>query len=72
MTKLLSQAMNLQNELGLDESKLGVIEQAMRSYTVDTINVAKILIEKRESPDKIRKFMEPHGITYSGVKKSFS
>lgn len=72
MTKLLAQAINLQNELGLDDSKLRTIEQAMRSYAVDSINVAKILIEKRESPDNIRKFMEPHGITYSGVKKSFS
>lgn len=71
MTKLLSQAMVLQNSLGLDESHLATIEHAMRSYTADTVNVAKLLIEKRESPDTIRKFIEPHGLTYDGTKKQF-
>lgn len=71
MTKLLSQAMVLQNALGLDESHLATIQSAMRSYTADTVNVAKILIQKQESPDTIRKFMEPHGLTYDGKTKSF-
>jgi hypothetical protein len=71
MTKLLSQAIVLQNKLGLSDDKLIEIEQAMKSYAADTVNVAKILIEKRESPDTIRKFMEPHGLTYDGKSKSF-
>lgn len=71
MTKLLSQAIVLQNKLGLGDEMLIEIEQAMRSYAADTLNVGKILIEKRESPDMIRKFMEPHGLTYDGKSKSF-
>lgn len=71
MTKLISQAMVLQNTLGLDESKLGIIQEAMRSYAADTVNVAKHLIEKRETPDTIRKFIEPHGLTYDGKSKQF-
>lgn len=71
MTKLLAHAINLKNELKLEDDKIRVIEQAMRNYTADTVNVAKLLIEKRESPDTIRKFIEPHGLTYDGTKKQF-
>jgi len=71
MTKLLAQAMVLQNTLELPDDKLMIIQDAMRNYAADTLNVGKILIEKRETPDTIRKFMEPHGLTYDGTKKLF-
>lgn len=71
MTTLLSQAINLKNELGLDDDKIRVIEHAMRVYAVDTLNVAKHLIEKRESPANVRKFLEPHGVSYDGTIKKF-
>lgn len=71
MTKLLAEAINLQNELGLDESKLKTIEQAMRNFSADTVNVAMALIDKREKPEVIRKFIEPHGLTYDGKSKKF-
>lgn len=71
MTKLLAQALVLQNELGLPDDKLSVIQQAMKSYAADTVNVAKLLIEKRESPETIRKFIGPHGLTYDGKSKQF-
>lgn len=71
MTKLLSEAIVLQNKLGLPDEKLIEIEQAMRSFAADTVNVAKTLIEKRENPDTVRKFIEPHGLTYDGKQKIF-
>lgn len=71
MTKLLAQALNLKNELELPDEKLAIIQQAMRSYAADTLNVAKILIEKRENPETVRKFIEPHGLTYDGKSKMF-
>lgn len=72
MTKLLSEAMVLLNKLGLTEEHLMTIEQSMKSYAADTLNVAKPLIEKRENPETVRKFIEPHGLTYSGKSKLFS
>jgi hypothetical protein len=71
MTKLLAQAMVLQNTLGLSDDKLAIIQDAMRSYAADTVNVAKILIEKRETPETIRKFMGPHGLSFDGKSKLF-
>ena len=71
MTKLIAQAMVLQNALGLDESHLATIQNAMRVYAADTVNAAKLLIEKRESPETIRKFIQPHGLTYDGKSKEF-
>lgn len=71
MTKLLAQAMVLQNTLELPDDKLILIQDAMRSYAADTVNVAKILIEKRESPETIRKFMGPHGLSFDGKAKKF-
>jgi hypothetical protein len=71
MTNLIAQATVLQNELGVGDDKLILIQQAMRNYAAGTVNVAKILIEKRESPETIRKFIEPHGLTYDGTKKLF-
>lgn len=72
MTKLLAQAINLKNELGLGDEAIIVIERQMRGFAADTLNVAKELIEKRESPDRVRTFLEPHGLTYSGKTKTFS
>lgn len=71
MTNLIAQATVLQNELGVGDDKLIIIQQAMRNYAAGTVNVAKILIEKRESPETIRKFIEPHGLTYDGKQKIF-
>lgn len=71
MTKLLAQAINLKNELGLEDDKIRVIEQAMKDFAVDTLNVAKHLIEKRETPATVRKFLEPHGVSYDGTSKLF-
>jgi hypothetical protein len=71
MTKLLSEAIVLQNKLGLPDDSLREIELAMRSYAADTLNVAKTLIEKRESPETIRKFIEPHGVSFDGKTKKF-
>jgi hypothetical protein len=72
MTKLLSEAIVLQNKLGLGDEHIREIEQAMRNYAADSLNVGKILIEKRESPDTIRKFMAPHGLSYDGKSKTFN
>jgi hypothetical protein len=71
MTKLLSEAIVLLNRLELPDDKIILIEQAMRSFAADTLNVAKTLIEKRENPETIRKFIEPHGITFDGKSKKF-
>lgn len=71
MTKLLAQAINLKNELGLGDDKIAAIEMAMRNYAADTLNVAKVLIEKRESPETIRTFINPHGLTFDGKAKLF-
>lgn len=71
MTNLIAQATVLQNDLGVGDEKLIVIQQAMRNYAAGTMNIAKILIEKRESPETIRKFIEPHGLSYDGKAKKF-
>lgn len=71
MTKLIAEALVLQNALGLGEDKLVVISEAMRSYAASTVNAAVPLIERREKPDMVRKFMEPHGLTYDGKSKQF-
>lgn len=71
MTKLLAEATVLQNALGLDETHLGTIEQAMRNYAASAVNAAVPLIERREKPDMVRKFMEPIGITYDGKSKQY-
>jgi 3-hydroxyisobutyrate dehydrogenase-like beta-hydroxyacid dehydrogenase len=72
MTKILAEATVLMNALGLDESRLREIEQAMRNCAASAVNAAVPLIEKREKPDVVRKFMEPIGLTYSGKTKLFS
>lgn len=72
MNALISQALNLQNKLGLPEESLVDIQEAMRTYAVGALNAAKHPIEKREEPDVIRKFMSPIGLTYSGKTKTFS
>jgi hypothetical protein len=71
MTKLLAEATVLQKELGLDETHLRTIEQAMRNYAASAVNASIPLIERREKPEMIRKFMEPIGLTYDGKVKSF-
>lgn len=71
MTKLISQAIVLQNALGLDESHLATIQNAMRVYAADLVNAAVPLIEMRYKPDVIRKFIEPHGLTFDGKAKKF-
>lgn len=71
MTKLISQAIVLQNALGIDETHLSAIQNAMRVYAADMVNAAVPLIEMRYKPDAIRKFIEPHGLTYDGKTKSF-
>lgn len=71
MTKLIAEALVLQNALGLGEEKLAVISQAMRNYAASMVNAAVPLIEMRYKPDAIRKFIEPHGLTYDGKSKQF-
>ncbi|HTI12481.1 MAG TPA: hypothetical protein VL832_28105 [Puia sp.] len=71
MTTLISKGLVLLNQLDLPEEKLAIITEHMKNYAADTLNVAKLLIEKREDPKTIRQFMEPHGINYDGVKKVF-
>jgi len=71
MTKLMAEALVLQNALGLDESKLQTIQQAMKNFAASTVNAAVPLIERREKPDMIRRYMEPIGLTYDGKSKKF-
>ena len=71
MTTLIAKALNLQIALGLGEDKLPLIQQAMKDYAVDMLNVAKHPIEKRETPETMRKFVESHGISYDGKSKLF-
>lgn len=71
MNALISQSLILQNKLELPDAALVIIQEALRNYCVETINVAKHLIEKREDPDTVRKFIEPHGLTYDGKSKKF-
>lgn len=72
MNKLTSEAMVLQNALGLDAAQLPMIISAMRSYAASAVNATVPLIERREKPDMVRKFLEPIGLTYSGKTKIFS
>lgn len=71
MTKLLAEAIVLQNRLGLDETHLAAIHDAMRNYAASMVNAAKPLIDTQKHPAEIRRYMEPLGLTYDGAKKQF-
>lgn len=71
MTSLISQAAVLQNKLNLPDDALAVLQDAMRTYAVDALNIAKPIIERRESPENVRRFMQQTGISYDGKSKEF-
>jgi hypothetical protein len=72
MTKLIAEATVLKDALGLTEAELPMIISAIRSYAASAVNATVPLIERREKPDMVRKFLEPIGLTYSGKTKIFS
>lgn len=71
MNTLISKGLVLLNLLELPEEKLTIITEHMKGYAADVLNVAKHPIEKREKPEVIRRFVEPHGLSYDGTKKIF-
>ena len=71
MNTLELQAKVLQTTLGLPDEKAVVIEQTMRSYTIDILNIAQYLRDKNVDMDTSRGILEGHGITFDGKSKKF-
>lgn len=71
MNKLELQLQTVKDKCNLLDWQVDAVRDAIINHSTGALNVAKILIEKRETPENIRKFMAQHGLTYDGVKKLF-